>query len=87
MAIVAVGVIRENTTGRIGALAFALMAATFGILCLGMVQRWFRDPPPTVNEQPLKAALLWFGALFFDVYIAMTIVFATIGIFWVVASK
>jgi hypothetical protein len=65
---------------RIFLLAFILLALTFGILCLGMIEVWFREAPPTMRESPYRAINLWIGALFFDLYLLATMSFAVLGI-------
>jgi hypothetical protein len=61
---------------RAGALAAALIAASFGLMCLGATRHWFTDYPLTFPDH-LRG---WLAALFFDTYLVLTTFAALYGL-------
>lgn len=66
--------------------AFSAVSAAFGVLCLGMIEQWFKVPPPQFGERPVFLIFLWSGAMFYNVFLFLCLAFTVLGILGLIAG-
>lgn len=70
---------------RLLLVSFSSIAAAFSLLCLGMIEVWFKARPVKFSEKPAQALLLWYGAIFFSFALLFSLAMVgagLIGLIW-----
>lgn len=78
--LIGIGVAVADLPNRLLLLAFSSIAGAFGLLCLGMIEQWFKAPPPSFSANPAKLLFLWSGAVFYAAFLLISLGFFGVGI-------
>lgn len=63
-----------------GSLAFSALACSFGVMALGLVRKWFANPPFSFSVKPLNYIMLWYGSIFYFIFVILAVLFTFIGL-------